>query len=91
MRKKLKIISYILLALFLFRSFFLGTNSKYEVYIVVVYLFFVIPYLLYESVQRTKDDPNSKTSTLGYRIIMAIIGSIALILLFLALYKDYPD
>jgi len=80
MRKKLRIISFIVITVcFLPLIFNLKIITESPWHITVCFLF-MIPYAFYESIQLTKDDKINNTHTFRNRILMMIIAAVILIL-----------
>lgn len=86
MRKKLKILFYILSVLF-FSWQLIPVKLNIDIfYIQISYFTFLIPYIIYESIQLTNDDKIKGTPFFINRIKLAIICSV-LLLLFIILMK----
>ena len=81
MRKKLKIIFYILSFLFFFWQLIPVKLNVDVFYIQIAYITFLIPYMVYESIQLTNDDKIKGTPFIINRLILVIICSVLLILL----------
>ncbi|OYU80406.1 MAG: hypothetical protein CFE23_09110 [Flavobacterium sp. BFFFF1] len=88
MRKYLKIAFFILTMLFICRSFFLPKHYD-EFYIFMAYIILAVPYVIYESVQKAKDE-HSKSLIFNRWVMVAIVMSVILILMFILMEIIYP-
>jgi hypothetical protein len=88
MRKTLKIIFSILIVTFICRSFFLPKHYD-DFYIYMVTVILTIPYIIYESVQRAKDD-HSKSLIFNRWVYVGTGLSVFLIVMFIFLEVIYP-
>lgn len=85
MRKIFKIIFYAISFLFIvFLLFAKELNCKTS-YIQIVYIAFLIPYMIYESIQLMNDDKRKGNSFLVNRLVLAVVSSVLLIILFIIL------
>jgi hypothetical protein len=81
MRKKLKILFYILSALF-FYGWLIPVKIDVEAfYIKIAYISFLIPYMFYETMQLKNDDKIKGTPFFINRLHLVIICSVLLLLL----------
>jgi hypothetical protein len=81
MRKKLKIIFYIVSFLF-FYNWIIPSEINIDMFwIKIIYITFLIPYMIYESIQLKKDDKIKASPFFINRLYLAIIYSIVLLLL----------
>lgn len=81
MRKKLKILFYILSALFFYSWLIPIEFNIKSFYIKIAYISFLIPYMMYEAIQLTNDDKIKGTYFFVNRLYLAIICSVLLLLL----------
>ena len=80
MRKKLKIIFYILSFLF-FSCQLISIKLNIDVvYTQVLYVLFLIPYMIYESIKLTNEDKIKGTPFFINRYLLVIIFSVSLVL-----------
>jgi hypothetical protein len=86
MRKKLKIIYFIILIAYFIPPVFRMQNIIDSHWYIPVFLIFMIPYGIYESIQLIKDDKINNTNIFRNRIIMMVI--VLLILFFYTYYLN---
>jgi 4-hydroxybenzoate polyprenyltransferase len=89
MRKFLRIVFYVLLMLFFFRSAILPREYINETYVYIVYFTLMVFYTIYELIQVWKDDKKNNTQTFRYKLYAALMGFglLILIVILLQVYK----
>lgn len=84
-RKFLKILFHLFCSLYILKGLTPIRHHVDNIYIDIAFLAFLIPYLIYEAVQLTKDDKIKGTPFFINRVLAAIIGCVSVILLLIFL------